>query len=255
MSAVLHFLLVPLLVALFALPLLPMFASRKPLQEIVTVSSAIRLEKHSKPEPQRVAQQPRRVRRVEQRLQPHRAARNEPAVRREVAVVRPRPEPKPQPEAVRMSAQELQREQQAFERTIAQARTQTDPVTSAARPVPNAASEKRYPLNIQGDPGEVRYGEGILTPVKRWVDAGYAFYYVRYSVIYPDGATEEGIVPWPIHFALDDDPFARGIRHMPLPGPGEDYTATTTADMQPLVKNCYDHRFMYCPISRESEAG
>ncbi len=88
--------------------------------------------------------------------------------------------------------------------------------------------------------------------MRRWTDGDVVYYYVRYSVTYPDGTFETGVVPWPIHFPLNNDPFARGVHSMPLPGPAPDYVASADTAMHALVKNCYDHRYDYCPIAREN---
>jgi hypothetical protein len=265
-SMLLHVLGLPLLVGLLALPFLPMLAEHKAPQEIVTISSAVRLEKRTKPVPARPVQQPR-MQPVKQ-TQPVRAQRERVVaqprpVQREVAALsRPdanakvhyaskRQEPE---KSSTLDAKALEQQQEAFEKTIAQARNESDPVLAAARPVAAPAAEKRYAMNIAGAQGPLRFGEGFLIPLRHWSDGPYVYYYVRYSVVYPDGSTEQGTVPWPIHYLAGDDPFARGLRHMPLPGPTSDYTANTT-EMQPLVKNCYDHRYTYCPIERESSAG
>jgi hypothetical protein len=65
----------------------------------------------------------------------------------------------------------------------------------------------------------LRRGEGYIEPLKRWKADGYTYYYVHYQWLWPDGTFEEGDVPWPIRYRPGDDPFVRGDRLIPLPGP------------------------------------
>ncbi|HEV3153502.1 MAG TPA: hypothetical protein VGZ02_06850 [Candidatus Baltobacteraceae bacterium] len=255
-SVLLHVLTLPFVVALFAAVLPPASSHAKPPEEIVSISSAIRLEKRARPIPPA----PRRQTNVAERVQTRtaQAATPQPAPTAQIAALSRTdlhartyyaPKHTRETQHATLSASELADQQAMFARTIAQAREQTDPVAAAARPV-QPSSRRYYAFNIEGAQGNLHNGEGYLIPMKRWTDGPYTFYYVRYWVIYPDGTTEQGIVPWPIHYLTSDDPFARGIRHMPLPGPGPDFTASAN-DMQPLVKDCYDHRYPYCLIQHE----
>jgi hypothetical protein len=158
------------------------------------------------------------------------------------------------PHIARLRPSELARDQSAFAQTIAAAKAAQDPVTGSqsAVVVPQAV---QYHGSVAASIATVpTHGQGYLTPLRRWVEGELVYYYVRYSVTYPDGTFETGVVPWPIHFPLHDDPFARGLHSMPLPGPASDYVASAGTGMHPLVKNCYDNRYRYCPIAREGDA-
>jgi hypothetical protein len=156
------------------------------------------------------------------------------------------------PHVAHLRPSELARDEAAFARTIAKAKAGQDPVAGAQTAVQTTTLHRSFSASsIATVPSA---GEGYLSPMRRWVDGDLVYYYVRYSVTYPDGTFETGVVPWPIHFPLRADPFARGIHSMPLPGPAQDYVASANTDMHPLVKNCYVHRYDYCPIAHEDEA-
>jgi len=249
-SALFHFLAVSTLLELLGRSVFSP-APHHP-SEIVAISSTLRIEHRARPVPARnPAPQPRAV-----VAQPHRAA--SPARTREAA--KPRPVRKIQarrPELSKvaytgtpLTAQEIQTQAKSFEQTIAAAKAANDPVAGAATDSLTPEAPKRYTLNVNGTLGKPQ-PQGILFPLKRWTEGAFVCYYVRYTAEYADGASETGIVPWPISFPLNADPFAHGRHRMPLPGPTSDYVATSDVQMSPLVKNCYDHRYSYCPIAHE----
>lgn len=258
LSAVLHCLAVALFGAALIRALLPVMPPKQ--QPImVALSSALRIEPRTHPVPAHQpiphphAAQP-------QRPQPQTQAQPQPQQQRQVAYVRHvsarRPElSKPSHIAYAQSRQPTEQEKLAadmrmYERTIAQARAASDPVTGAesSRVTPEAPT--RMTINIHGDFGKPQ-PEGVLYPTKRWVEGAFVYYYVRYTAEYADGQTETGDVPWPIRFPIGDDPFERGLHRMPLPGPLPDYVMPSDVAMMPLVKNCWDHHYAYCPIERE----
>ena len=249
LSAAFHLVVVSGLVALLARTVLPVLAHRPP-EEIVAISSAIRIEHRARPVP---AHNP---------IPRPRAA---PLMPRKPAPPEPKPVPKPLPKAAArhlreiakiaynapaINQQQLQAQTQSFEKTIAQAKAANDPVAGAATSSLSPEAPKRYAMNVNGSFGTPA-PEGVLYPTKRWTQGAYVYYYVRYLAEYADGTTESGIVPWPIRFPASNDPFAHDRHRMPLPGPMQDYVAAADVQMQPLVKNCYDHRYDYCPIAHE----
>lgn len=246
LSAAFHIIAVCGLVALLARTVLPVLAHRPP-EEIVAISSAVRIEHRTHPVPaHNPIPRPRAV----------------PNIPREPAP--PAPKPVPRHVATRhlreiakiaynapaINQQQLNAQTQSFEKTIAQARAANDPVAGAATSNVTPEAPKRYAMNVNGSFG-TPVPEGVLYPLKRWIQGQYVYYYVRYLAEYADGTTESGIVPWPIRFPASNDPFAHDRHHMPLPGPMPDYVASAGVQMQPLVKNCYDHRYDYCPIAHE----
>lgn len=249
LSAALH-LASLFIVGLFVLRLLLPAAQPKRQQPmIVTISSApkVRPQSHAMPAyhplvrheiVQRQIVQQQRPQAERPLSQPH---RRELAKAAKVAYATPSP---------RLTQAQLQSQSRAFEQTIAQAKAANDPIAGAANSNVEPAATKRYAMNLEGQTGKPQ-PEGVLYPSKRWVDGPYVYYYVTYTATYADGTSESGVVPWPIRFPLSADPFARGIHRMPLPGPLPDYVLPAGVALAPLVKNCFDHRYPYCPIERE----
>jgi hypothetical protein len=243
-SAAFHLLVVSAFIALFARSIFPTIAQRPP-QEIVAISSAVRIEHRTRPVP---ARHPEQVEGRPSIVEASKARHLRSVVRRELAKIAynaPATASRPQ-----ITQTQLQAQTQAFEETIAQAKAANDPVAGAATGSTTPAAPKRYALNITGTIGKPE-PEGVLYPLKRWVDGAWVYYYVRYTAEYADGETESGIVPWPIRFPINADPFAQDRHRMPLPGPMSDYVASADTQMHPLVKNCYDHRYDFCPIEHE----
>ncbi|HET7814812.1 MAG TPA: hypothetical protein VFL13_10615 [Candidatus Baltobacteraceae bacterium] len=140
-----------------------------------------------------------------------------------------------------------------YSKTIAKLRAANNPVAAAAQPVDVGAHTHNYSTDFSTSIGTGGSGQGYLNPVRSWHQDGYDFYYVHYEVEYPDGGTESGIVPWPIRYLPQADPFRLGIHHMPLPGPLPDFVLTPDMVLHPLTKYCYEHRseLSDCPIAHD----
>ncbi|HEY8297294.1 MAG TPA: hypothetical protein VIG32_04640 [Candidatus Baltobacteraceae bacterium] len=147
----------------------------------------------------------------------------------------------------RLTAKTIAQQDAQFAKTIADAKKAINPVAGATSGRVAAEPPAHFKRDLSGIPG-AGSGDGYLYPVKSWKDGGYDYYYVRYRVTYADGTPEEGIVPWPIRYLPGEDPFVRGIRRIPLPGPLADFQLAAGVAMQPLVAYCYAHRLPYCPI-------
>ncbi len=260
LSAILHFLGLWLVTAFLVRTFVPLAQpQQKPI--MVSNSSALRMEPRTAPVPAHHAierprpvvrpQRPQPVVRREARPAPRPAAhRPELAKPAHVAYAQPKPQTQPQPQSQALTQSAIDAQTREFQRTIEQARMASNPVAGAASSAVKPAAPRRMSLNLEGDQGKPR-PEGVLYPLKRWTDGPYVYYYVRYDAQYADGSTESGEVPWPIRFPIEEDPFARGLHRMPLPGPLSDYVLPNDVAMQPLVKNCWDHRYRYCPIEHE----
>lgn len=251
-SALFHVLTVAGFLTLFARALFP--AAQHP-QELVAISSAVRIEQRPRPiRAHTPVPEPRAIARQERTATTHQMTvthRELAAPRRELSTIRKVAYNPPVPaHSETLTKSQIQAQTQMFAQTIAQARAANDPVAGAASTITTPAAPKQYSLNIEGDFGKPQ-PEGVLYPLKRWLDDGWVYYYVRYTAEYADGSTESGLVPWPIRFPAGADPFAHDRHRMPLPGPMADYVASGDTQMNPLVKNCYDHRYDYCPIAHE----
>jgi hypothetical protein len=66
-------------------------------------------------------------------------------------------------------------------------------------------------------------GDGIISYIKRERIGNIVYYYTHYEYMYGDGHVEEDDIPWPFHYAINDDPFVRGDRRIPLQPPPPDY--------------------------------
>lgn len=159
----------------------------------------------------------------------------------------------PKARYARNAPYETQLQQEQFEKTIARLREANNPVIGAERAQPAPSAEKHYAYNFSAGIGTVGSGQGILDVLQSWQADGYDYYYVKYWVEYPDGTTESGIVPWPIRYSPDADPFKLGIHHMPLPSPLADYTLPPGTVLHPLVAFCFKHRdeLSDCPIQHD----
>ena len=225
----------------------------QPVEKITMTSSAIRLERRPKP------QRPSLVRPPTQQPEPRPVTRPLPeqAPHRELARITPRA-PVSIPRAserhgpqTQSFSQQLQQQQQQFTQTIAKLRDQNNPVVGAAKPVSTPGSIKRYTYDFSGGIGSPNIGQGILYPLQAWQQGPWDYYYVRYWVLYPDGTSETGTVPWPVRFPQAQDPIKLGWRSMPLPGPEAGYVLPSDANPHPLVAFCYEHRYTYCPVAHD----
>ena len=243
LSLAIHALLIALLFPIF----LRKWQAGEPAKEPVVAMSVIRMEHRTPASPTPAPKPSQAPPRASPARRPTRSAPRAARLPRRELTNNHHVAP---PRATSISAAVLAQQQVAFVRTIAQAKAAQDPVAgSQSAVVPEQT--KHYGFNASSISTVPSAGQGYLSPIRRWIDGDLVYYYVRYSVTYPDGTFETGIVPWPIHYLVSEDPFARGIHSMPLPGPSADYAAASDTDMHPLVKNCYDNRYDYCPIARE----
>jgi len=247
LSAFLHVLALWLIGAAIFRTIVPL-ATPKQQPVMVSISSAQRVEPRARPmRAQHPIERPRPIpvrphaaaAHARPAAQPHRPELSKPV---RVAYVRPQTQT--------LTPAQIDAQTRSFERTIERARLANDPVAGAATGSVVPAAPKRLALNVQGDFGRPR-AEGVLYPLKRWTDGPWVYYYVRYDAEYADGSTESGVVPWPIRFPVGSDPFARGVHRMPLPGPLPGYVLPDGVALDPLVKNCFDRHYDYCPIEHE----
>lgn len=229
----------------------PASRAEQTLQVTVVHTTALHVQRLPKPQPKVETVRPKIRVRTPQVVTPRAA----PAAQahKELAKITPRATRYQPKQIVRKPGQAVL-PQPDFQKTIAQLRQANDPVTGAQRAVePGAAATRRYSSDISGTIGTATQGVGYLEPVQDWTDSGYDYYRVRYRVQYPDGTFETGIIPWPIRFRPQVDPFHLGIHLMPLPVPLPDYQLPADATLRPLVAYCFKHRFEVpsCPIAHD----
>jgi hypothetical protein len=229
-SFVFH-LLLALLWLLFAprLAKLHLFPVPQPTEQFVTVSSAVRIEHRAVPHPQNPARAPApraapRPERAPERTQPPERVRRELTAPKLAAQPAPPestpPRASPAPRKIAQSSltsQKLAQLDQDFERTIAQARAASNPLSVAQEP---PAALKRYPTQMVGVDGRLSGYQGLCDPIKSWESEGWDYYFVACNVAFDDGRVERQGVPWPVRFRPQADPFAgTGGRNVPLSPP------------------------------------
>jgi len=194
-------------------------------EAFVTLSQALTIDKRPRPVPRPPSHSHPRSRPVMRPVAPPRAvAQRLPAPVLHAIIPRPNAPVVHVPKVERVAAsagmtqEQLARLNQDFARAITASHGANDPLRVATR-VPTAV--KSYHLQFQGRISDLRVGQGILTPIKKWFADGYTFYYVTYEIVWPDGTYESGAVPWPIRYLPSQDPFASGIpgQRIPLPAP------------------------------------
>lgn len=196
-------------------PLLSRFHHAQPSDnssDFVVTSTSLRISRKTVPQPH---PRPQPHVRPQPRILPHRTIAQ--------TIVAPKLLTTPQPRGVQPRAVPsidtitLEREQRQYEKTIAQAKADNNPL---AVPSSTPAAYKRYTLSFAGINSHLLHaGEGVLYPTKSWQQDGYDYYYVDYTVVFADGTHDEGHVPWPIRYRPGEDPFVRHYQHFPLPAP------------------------------------
>ena len=190
-------------------------ATPPPQDEIVTISSAVRIEPRPKPvapapvhrpkqtTPRQVAVVPHpvTVTRPEYQTPPllkHELAKQSPHAPlqpQKTTTAPPRPQQlaslrqpvhysmphRAQPE---LSQEQLTKFERDFAKTIAQSRSAVNPLKVDPNP---AAAPKRYRIQLAGLFGRLRHGEGIYYPIKGWRTSGLDYYYVDYEFVWADG--------------------------------------------------------------------
>ncbi len=253
----------------------------QPTEEVVTLSSALRLERKPKPVPAEKPQPQRPTRpnpeSLAQTLQPpaiplperilHEMAKNAPS-----APPNPTPPPSAAPSRApqtaapqkiayrkatqtvrqptlssRLSQQQLAQLESEFSRAIARARSEENPLV-----VPRAtpAAPKHYTIQMNGVAGDLRGYQGICDPEKSWSQNGLDYYYVSCNVATMNGSVERQAMPWPVHFPPNRDPFNGSMtaaqverlnREYGVPGPDPDWRPASNQYISPEMRD-YAHR-------------
>ena len=224
--------------------------AREQVPIVATISMSRRIERRTQPQRamHRVIPQPQT-----QPPQPQHVAQVQPPQRQiELPHLTPRRNAAQPPPKHGLTQADLNAQTRQFEKTIAQAKAANNPLAGVAQATVKPESPKRYSFNVASQVGSP-LPNGLLVAIGRRYKGAYAIYQVHYDVEYVDGEQESGDVPWPIRYPRNADPFAEGIHTMPLPGPPPDWTLPAGVELPPLLKNCYDHRYEYCPIAYEGE--
>jgi hypothetical protein len=113
---------------------------------------------------------------------------------------------------------------ESFAKTIASVHQDAQSVTAqVAAAAPPVQTIKHYEMHYNGIHEGMNPGDGIISYIKRQRIGNTMWYWTHYIYMYGDGHVEEDDIPWPFHYEINDDPFARGDRRIPLQPPPKDY--------------------------------
>lgn len=197
-------------------------------KEVVSQTTLLRIEKNVAPKHARV----RRVHRaVTHEAPPAKTPPHELA--REVASIHV-PHELPRKEIV---PSKIERDEAGFAREVAQLNAQNDPhAIPTIDPSTQESRTKSYQFAVPSSLRGQDEGNGIITPVRSWREAGLDCYYGRYEFTYPDGASEEGNILWPFCFDPRSDPFKEPPHPIPFPLPLPGFKLPADAQMPPIEK-------------------
>ncbi len=144
--------------------------------------------------------------------------------------------------APRSTTSNLERDEAGFAREAARLNAQNDlHALPTIAPASRGATIRSYrfaiPKSLRGEDE----GNGIITPVRAWRDAGHDCYYGRYEFTYPDGAMETGDIVWPFCFDPALDPFKEAPHMIPFPLPLPGFTLPAGTELPPIEKAVYQH--------------
>jgi hypothetical protein len=243
-SLLIHALLLPAFFWTWSRSLL--LSIQPPKHELIISSTAVRIERRQVTRPPAHATQP-----AQQAVPPAAAA---PAAAPAAAAPRPelaRPAPTapPQPPA-RKSAestssleQQIARQEQTFSQEVARLNQHENPLSIAPQTRESPAAYRRTYFDV---PGHVERNavQAILIPLRHWIARDMSCYYVRYVAQFTTGGSEEGVIPWPVCYALNDDEMIHPPypHDLPIPLPQRDYVLPPGTYLTPLLKSIYDRR-------------
>jgi hypothetical protein len=135
---------------------------------------------------------------------------------RPVAIV-PVPDNKPA-----LSDRKLAQLGQDFSRTIAESRETLAGVQTESEHA-QVTTVKHYGVAFSGIHEGMNPGDGEIFAISQQRIGNTMWYYTRYTYMHGDGSYESDDIPWPFHYPLGDDPFARHDRRIPLQPPPAGY--------------------------------
>jgi hypothetical protein len=109
-----------------------------------------------------------------------------------------------------------------FAQTIADAHQTLQQANTQMQQAPVVTS-KHYEMHFNGIHEGMNPGDGIISFIKFQRIGNTIWYWTHYEYMYGDGHVEEDDIPWPFHYPVNEDPFARGDRRIPLQPPPAGY--------------------------------
>jgi hypothetical protein len=145
------------------------------------------------------------------------------------------------PHVHRTVTSSIERDEAGFSKEVAQLNQQNGAhAIPTIDPASQGSTMKSYHFDVPSTSGGDEHGNGIITPTQSWHDAGQDCYYGRYEYTYPDGAMEDGAIPWPFCYNPATDPFKRPPHPMPFPLPLPGYRLPPETQLPPIEKAVYD---------------
>lgn len=111
---------------------------------------------------------------------------------------------------------------QDFSKTIAQSRETLAAVQAAEQHAP-VTTIKHYAVAFSGIHAGMNPGDGEIFAISHQRIGNTMWYYTRYTYMHGDGTYEADSIPWPFHYPIDDDPFARHDKRIPLQAPPDGF--------------------------------
>jgi hypothetical protein len=137
-------------------------------------------------------------------------------------VVRPAAGP-PEPKKPQYSQDQLDSLNGQFSQAIAASHQSLAQANAAMASAPTVTT-KHFQMSFNGIHEGMNPGDGIISIIGVGKRVGnVVYYYTHYEYMYGDGHVEEDDIPWVFHYAIRDDPFARGDRRVPIQPPPADY--------------------------------
>jgi hypothetical protein len=137
--------------------------------------------------------------------------------------------------------QQIAVQQQAFQKEVAELHKKSAPLSVATMAPAQPSSYHRSAFDAPGKLSRDT-AHAILFPLSHWMEDGLSCYKTRYIAEFSTGATEEGLVPWPVCVPPTDDRFAKfptGGVPMQIPYPQPGYVLPPNTFLSPFLKLIY----------------
>ena len=256
LSILLHAILVPLALVIFASKLV--FAPQPHQEpESVVATTSIRMDKRPVPRQKGAPSQPSGQ--VAPMPQPRPRKAQPQALPEETPTPQPTPKPVPTPSSKpvpsvqpsiapkKRQSEPLQEqiaiEQQTFQKTVARLRQSNNPLSVATVPPRPPTSYHRSLFDTPGEAKTVRQ-QMVLVPMQHWTTDAQSCYWTSYTEQSSTGTSEDGTVPWPVCYPKGNDILARcplGCR-APIPYPQPGYVLPPNTYLSPFLLAIYRHQ-------------
>jgi len=254
-SLLLHALLAPFYGRTWTIRLAP----SKPVQkEMVVASTAMRIERRTIAVPRSFtadrAAPATRASRPQRSAQPVRPEPQAATSRHELARQLPQATPQPQPTADHPAGgpaqaeratlqQQLATQEQRFAREAERLRSENNPLSLAP---PKHQIVEAFHRSYFDVPGHVQKQavQIQLIPLRHWYTGTTICYYARYVAQFATGAGEDGTIPWPVCYSVNDDRIANPpyVHDVPLPLPPAGFVLPAGTYLTPLLARIYASR-------------